>query len=67
VANKACLGSDLAKEWGDVSSVRGGQCRSKNARESKAVIGMEKWASLCACLLMRRGRFKIHPLSSLIE
>ena len=41
VANKACLRSDLAKEWGDVSTVRGGPCRGKNIRESEAVVGIE--------------------------
>ena len=41
VANKACLRSDLAKEWGDVSTVRGGRCRGKNTRELGAVIGIE--------------------------
>ena len=42
VANKACLRSDLAKKWGDASTVRGGLCRSKNVRKSKAVVGIEK-------------------------
>jgi hypothetical protein len=52
VANKACLGSDLAKEWGDVRTVRGGRCRSKNVRKSKAVVGIEKWAGFAVHLLV---------------
>jgi hypothetical protein len=51
VANKACLGSDLAKEWGDVSTICGGGYRSKNVRKSKAVVGIEKWACFAVCLL----------------
>jgi hypothetical protein len=42
VANKACLGSDLAKEWGDVRTVRGRWRRNKNIRKSKAVVGIQK-------------------------
>jgi hypothetical protein len=41
VANKACLRSDLVKEWGDVSTVRGGRGQGKNIRESEAVVGIE--------------------------
>jgi hypothetical protein len=41
VANKACLGFDLAKEWGDVSTVRAGRCRGKNIRESEAIVGIK--------------------------
>jgi hypothetical protein len=41
VANKACLRSDLAKEWSDVSTIRGGRYRGKNIRESEAVVRIE--------------------------
>ena len=40
VVNKACLGSDLAKEGGDVRIVCGKRCRNKNIRKLKAVIGI---------------------------
>ena len=52
VANKACLESDLAKEWGDVRTVRGGWCQSKNVRKSKAFVGIEKWAGFAVYLLV---------------
>lgn len=42
VANKACLGSGLTKEWGDVRSVRGRWCRNKNVRKSEAIVGIQK-------------------------
>jgi hypothetical protein len=32
------LRSDLAKEWDNVSTVRGGRCRSTNVRELEAVV-----------------------------
>ena len=35
--------SDLAKEWGDVSTVRGGRGRGKIIGESEAVVGIEQW------------------------
>ena len=56
VANKACLGSDLVKEWDDVRTVRGRGCRNKNVRKSKAIVGIQsEMASLCTFLLMRRS------------
>jgi hypothetical protein len=53
VANKACLGSDLAKEWGDVSTICGRRYRSINVREYKAVVGIEKWACFAMRLLVK--------------
>jgi hypothetical protein len=52
VANKAYLRSDLAKKWGDVSTIRGGRCRSKDVRKSKAIVGIEKWAGFAMHLLV---------------
>jgi hypothetical protein len=52
VANKACLRFDLAKEWGDMSTIYGGRYRSKNIRKSKAVIRIEKWAGFPIGLLV---------------
>jgi hypothetical protein len=63
VANKACLGSDLAKEWGDVSTVCGGQCRSKNVRKSKAVVGIEKWACFAVHLLIELKECRTETVS----
>ena len=41
VANMACLGSDLVKEWGDVGAARGRRCGGEYVRESEAIIGIE--------------------------
>lgn len=41
IANIACLGSDLVKEWGDVGAVRGRRCRGEYHREPEAIIGIE--------------------------
>lgn len=41
MANMACLGSDLVKEWGDVGAVRGRRCEGEYFRESEAIIGIE--------------------------
>ena len=63
VANKACLRSDLAKEWGDVSTVCGGRCRSQNVRKSKAVVGIEKWAGFPMHLLVDAEECRIETVS----
>ena len=52
VANMASLGSDLAKEWGDVRTTRGRQSRNKNAGKSKAVVGIQQWAGFAVHLLV---------------
>jgi hypothetical protein len=52
VANKSCLESDLAKEWGDMRTVRSRRYQSKNVRKSKAVFGIEKWAGFVVHLLI---------------
>ena len=41
MANMACLGSDLVKEWGDVGAARGRRCGDEYVRESEAIIGIE--------------------------
>ncbi len=41
MANMACLGSDLVKEWGDVGAVNR---RGAYFRESEAIIGIEQCA-----------------------
>jgi len=63
MAHKACLRSDLAKEWGDVSTVGGGRCRSKNFRKSKAVVGIEKWAGFPMRLLVDVEERRIETVS----
>ena len=41
MANMACLGSDLMKEWGDVGAIRGRRGGGEYFRESEAIIGIE--------------------------
>ena len=41
MANMACLGSDLVKEWSDVGAVRDRRCGGAYFRESEAIIGIE--------------------------
>ena len=41
MANMACLGSDLVKEWGDVGAVRGRRCGGEHFRELEAIVGIE--------------------------
>jgi hypothetical protein len=59
VANMVCLRSDLAKEWGDMSTVR----RSPNVRKSKAVVGIEKWAGFAVHLLIDLEECRTETLS----
>jgi hypothetical protein len=63
VANKARLRSDLAEEWGDVSTVRGGRCRDKNIRESEAVVGIEQWAGFAVRPLIDAEKCRIEAVS----
>ena len=41
MANMACLGSDLMKEWGDVGAFRYRVCGEKHLRELEAIIRIE--------------------------
>lgn len=41
IANIACLGSDLVKEWGDVGAVRSRRCRGEYFRELEAIVEIE--------------------------
>jgi hypothetical protein len=59
MANKACLRSNLAKEWGDMGTVR----RSQNVRESKAVVGIEKRAGFAMHLLVDAEECRTETLS----
>jgi hypothetical protein len=63
VANKACLGSDLGKEWREVSTVCGGRYRSKNVRKSKAVVGIEKRACFAIHLLVELEECRTETVS----
>src|SRR6266487_18529 len=63
VTSKTCLRSDLAKEWGDVRTVCGGCCRSKNIRKPKAVVGIEKWAGFPMRLLVDAEERQIGTVS----
>jgi hypothetical protein len=64
VANKACLGSDLAKEWGHVSTICGGRYPNKNVRVSKAVVGIEKWACFAVRLLIELEEYRAETVSA---
>jgi hypothetical protein len=67
VANKACLESDFANKWGDVSTICGGLCGGKkNVRKSKAVVGIEKYAGFAMHLLVnaQKCRTETETISS---
>jgi hypothetical protein len=53
------MGSDLAKEWGDVSTVR----RIPNVRKLKAVVRIKKWAGFAVYLLIDLKECRTESLS----